>query len=154
MDNIEFDEINTTINYLNEIQENYIEGYGYERHPLPEYYAIETAIKLLEQLPCDDCISRQELLELLKSHDCKKWYDCFEHRDECMCTPHANIKNDIRYNIIDKLPPVRPKMKTAKWVIKQVENGTECVCSACDNTMVIYRTSYCPHCGAKMDVGE
>ena len=35
------------INYLEEMKENYIEGEGYERHPLPEYYAIETAIKTL-----------------------------------------------------------------------------------------------------------
>ena len=33
--------------YLEQIKEDYIEGVGYERHPLPEYYAIETAIKSL-----------------------------------------------------------------------------------------------------------
>ena len=40
-----------TITYLEEMKESYIEGYGYERHPLPEYYAIENAIKALEQEP-------------------------------------------------------------------------------------------------------
>ena len=48
-----------SITYLEGIKEEYIEGYGYERHPLPEYYAIETAIKALEQQPCEDTISRQ-----------------------------------------------------------------------------------------------
>ena len=38
-----------TITYLEEIKENYIEGNGYERHPLPQYYAIENAIKVLSQ---------------------------------------------------------------------------------------------------------
>lgn len=36
-----------SIEYLEQIKEDYIEGVGYERHPLPEYYAIETAIKSL-----------------------------------------------------------------------------------------------------------
>ena len=37
--------------YLEQIKEDYIENVGYERHPLPEYYAIETAIKLLALPP-------------------------------------------------------------------------------------------------------
>lgn len=40
-----------TIEYLKGIMDNYVEGYGYESHPLPEYYAIESAIKALEQEP-------------------------------------------------------------------------------------------------------
>lgn len=40
-----------SITYLEVIKEKYIEGEGYERHPLPEYYAIESAIKALEQEP-------------------------------------------------------------------------------------------------------
>ena len=42
-----------SITYLEGIKEKYIEGEGYERHPLPEYYAIEMAIKALEQEPID-----------------------------------------------------------------------------------------------------
>ena len=38
-----------TIEYLKGIQEKYIEGEGYERHPLPEWYALEKAIEVLEQ---------------------------------------------------------------------------------------------------------
>ena len=37
------------ITYLEGIKEKYIEGEGYERHPLPEYYAIEMSIKALKQ---------------------------------------------------------------------------------------------------------
>lgn len=44
------DEANMTIDYLKEIQESYIEGEGYERHPLPEWYALDKAIELLEQV--------------------------------------------------------------------------------------------------------
>lgn len=38
-----------SITYLEEMKEAYIEGEGFERHPLPEYYAIECAIKALNQ---------------------------------------------------------------------------------------------------------
>ena len=44
------EEIRMTIPYLEEMKEHYIEGEGYERHPLPEYYAIEAAIKGLDEL--------------------------------------------------------------------------------------------------------
>ena len=54
------DERELSITYLEGIKEKYIEGEGYERHPLPEYYAIESAIKALEQEPCEDCISRAQ----------------------------------------------------------------------------------------------
>lgn len=38
-----------SITYLEGIKEEYIEGEEYERHPLPEYYAIECAIETLKQ---------------------------------------------------------------------------------------------------------
>lgn len=44
------EEIEIAIPYLEEMKERYIEGEGYERHPLPEYYAIETAVKALDEL--------------------------------------------------------------------------------------------------------
>ena len=43
------DEANMTIDYLKEMQGGYIEGEGYERHPLPEWYALDKAIEAIEQ---------------------------------------------------------------------------------------------------------
>ena len=43
-------QLELSIEYLEDIKDDYVEGYGYERHPLPEYYAIEHAIKTLEQV--------------------------------------------------------------------------------------------------------
>lgn len=48
-----------SIKYLESMKDNYIEGNGYERHPLPEYYAIENAIKVLEKEPILDKISAE-----------------------------------------------------------------------------------------------
>ena len=38
-----------TIDYLEGMKEEYIEGEGYERYPLPEWFALDKAIELLEQ---------------------------------------------------------------------------------------------------------
>lgn len=49
------EEAKLTIDYLKEMQESYIEGEGYERHPLPEWYALDKAIEIIEQttwIPC------------------------------------------------------------------------------------------------------
>ncbi len=43
------EERDLTIEYLKDMQEGYIEGEGYERHPLPEWYALNNAIESLEQ---------------------------------------------------------------------------------------------------------
>lgn len=43
------EDANITIDYLKEMQEEYIEGEGYERHPLPEWYALDKAIEAIEQ---------------------------------------------------------------------------------------------------------
>lgn len=43
------EEAKLTIEYLKEMQEEYIEGEGYERHPLPEWYALDKAIETIEQ---------------------------------------------------------------------------------------------------------
>lgn len=71
------EECELSIVYLEGIKDNYIEGNGYERHPLPEYYAIETAIKALEQKPetvtdfadrCKECGAKYgKLLEQYKA---------------------------------------------------------------------------------------
>lgn len=37
------------ITELESMKEKYIEGHGYERHPVPGYYAIEAAIKVLSE---------------------------------------------------------------------------------------------------------
>ena len=49
------------LDYLEKMQKTYVDGEGYEAHPLPEWYALEVAIKALEQQPCEDCISRESL---------------------------------------------------------------------------------------------
>ena len=51
------EEAKLTIDYLKEMQEDYIEGEGYEKHPLPEWYALDKAIEIIKQttwIPCNE----------------------------------------------------------------------------------------------------
>lgn len=124
------------ITYLKEMQETYIEGDGYERHPLPEYYAIETALEALEQEPCEDAISRQAVLD------------------------EMNIRRDngdmITAGFIKGLSPIQPKAKVGKWKYYQNKKGNWInECSVCKRDAGVgYPYSYCPNCGAKMEVEE
>lgn len=88
------EEVNMTIDYLKEMQESYIEGEGYERHPLPEWYALDMAIKALEQESCEDAISRQAVLKIYN-----EWFN------SCNI---ANKKESPKAQI-NALPSVQPK---------------------------------------------
>ena len=43
------EEIELSVEYLESMQNNYVEGEGYERHPLPEWYAIDTAVRFMKK---------------------------------------------------------------------------------------------------------
>ena len=58
-----------------------------------ENEALEIAIKALEQQPCEDCISRAEVLKILEKEE---------------------FKGDAIYEIEKKLPPVTPKAE--RWI--------------------------------------
>lgn len=76
-----------TIEYLKGIQEKYVEGEGYEKHPLPEWYALDNAIKTLEQ---------EDVLDKIKTEI--KNLKRFEIRGEK--TPLIN--GDKALDIVDK----------------------------------------------------
>ncbi len=79
-----------SITYLEGIKDEYIEGEGYERHPLPEYYAIETAIKVLAQEPVIDKIRAE--IEQLRLHKAQ-----FLTNDNKVCIDSQEV-----LDIIDK----------------------------------------------------
>lgn len=56
------------IEYLEKMKEDYIEGEGYERYPLAEWFVLDDVIKWLEQKPCEDAISRAETVQFLANH--------------------------------------------------------------------------------------
>lgn len=97
-------EVKVTIEYLKEVQEKYIEGNGYERHPLPEWYALDIAIKALEQEHCEDVIDRAEAMtEIMMFVGNVK-------SDE----GDIYIKVSDAVQLLRELPPVTPKPKVEK----------------------------------------
>ncbi|MCR5727219.1 MAG: hypothetical protein K6G24_07120 [Lachnospiraceae bacterium] len=88
--------------------------------------AVEMAIEALWQQPCEDCISRQEVINCVTS-------------------------NEFRYKIVEDiktLPSVTPKEKTGHWIFDEILDR-HYYCSECKSMGVDY-WDYCPKCGAKM----
>jgi len=88
--------------------------------------------RLLEQEPCEEAISRAEIL------------------DELNRLGRNAFKDDTDYDnffaFVDSLSPVTPQQKTGHWIYKTTEGQ---FCSICDGQSV-WKFNYCPNCGAKM----
>lgn len=82
----------------------------------------------------DDCISRQAILDVLQ----ELWGSSGELMDRIM-----------------ELPSVTSKPKTGKWINEKWDGivllGVTCSCCGVVEGRF---TSYCPNCGAKMEVSE
>ena len=96
--------------------------------------AYNMAIKVLEQEPCEDCISRSKVLEGKVIH---QFCDGVEIIDSYA----------VPVEYIEQLPPVTPAEKVGHWI--RGFGNTSCTCSECHgNGESCYR--FCPHCGSKM----
>lgn len=111
---------------------DFTDEYGDMMDSTPYYEAIDFAIKLLEQQPCEDCISRQAVKEQMIKYGFK--------------APDMTVTEFVE----DCLPPVTPKSKTGHW-IKQ-EDGTY-KCSNCKK-YELWEGIYCASCGARMSKRE
>ena len=117
----------------------------------------EMGLKALEQQPCEDCISRESVRQLIyKNNDKYGYSDRFhEFTEECL-----------------QLPSVTPQPKTGRWVEENINEWSRKVfCSECgcpppfehvsngdvysaSGYGVINKTNFCPNCGAKMTESE
>lgn len=108
--------------------------------------ALDMAIDALKQEPCKDCISRQAAIESVKG----------------MCGVISPLSDHViliskagAIAELNMLEPVTPNPKTGHW-IKHEHNGighiecSECLC--CFLEVHLLHNSYCPNCGAKMEV--
>lgn len=98
------------------------------------------ATPMAKQEPCEDCISRQAVLEYIEGSEAE-----LGHSSE----------NELVCQDIKEFPPVAPKLKTGHW-IKHEHNGIAHIeCSECFSWFLsshLLRNSYCPNCGAKMEI--
>lgn len=106
-------------------------------------YLFDVAIKALEQEPCEDCVSREEVLDLCNSKDP-------EYKV-------SHLKEDV-----ECLPSVTPTCKKGKWIKGKWINSHDTSFYNCSNCGVFWDKGtvdncnffYCPHCGTKMIGGE
>ena len=86
---------------------------------------------------CEDCISRQAVLDELEKWDWQELYLPIHFKQ-----------------ILDELPSITPKQKMGRW-IEQNQYGIKHIeCSSCSAWVLsayLVRKSYCPNCGAKME---
>lgn len=142
------------IEELKILKEDYWEddGYGYATAECQKTItALDMAIEALEQKPCEDCISRQAVLDINEHH-------------------HGQMPNHINHEIwneIKALPSVTPKEKTGRWISFGIQGEIDgqivraFTCSKC-GAISIFRVSngnivngdLCPNCGAKMQEVE
>ena len=93
--------------------------------------ALDMAVKALKQEPCDEAVSRQAVLDVMK-------------RELFMGDAISEIEN---------LPSVKPQPKMGRWITRPHVYGVT-YCSECDFELKIDDTNYCPKCGAKMESEE
>lgn len=113
-------------------------------------------IKALEPQPCEDCVSRQGVLDVINFED--EWlFDAKSHNADTKIAFSA-IKSKI-----SELPSVTPQQKIGRWIFHEpFDNGrkncNECIeCSQCHTWFghdCYAKTPYCPKCGAKMIESE
>ena len=106
---------------------------------------LEEKIKALEQEPCEDAISRKEVLELFA-----------ENADAVR--PYSQTWEEVK-----TLPSVTPTRKVGKWIYdKAIQNWRCSECNETPRTLGFVGTAdfmaehfrFCNHCGAEMRESE
>lgn len=116
-----------------------------DKYPCKRAVILGKAIKILEQEPCYDAISRQAVID-----------EAFE-----VDTKEYGRIDVVGVDAIDSLPSVKPQPKTGRWVWVQYDGNpnignwhcSECnriVCGAITAVNPVYAYKYCPNCGARM----
>lgn len=95
--------------------------------------ALEMAIKALKLQPCEDCISRESVIEWLKDKDIIK----IKNQEE-------NARRELA-----ELPSVTPERPKGKW-IEDTQTGFKIRCSKCGARNFGADRAYCPRCGRQM----
>jgi hypothetical protein len=98
--------------------------------------ALDMAIKVLEQQPCEDCISREDALMCMTG----EYLADKEYKSEDIISKHIQR--------LRALPSVTPQPKTGHWIFDEILDRNY-YCSECKSMGVDY-WDYCPYCGAKM----
>ena len=135
-------------------------GKVYEEHKL--------ILELLKQKPCEDCVSRQAVLENAKAYNID-WdtytplvVDVEDIEDLPSVTPVSCIakitfnKDDLQKLVDEKVKEITVERKKGKWIeledFNYSDRGEPLVkCSVCNGCNGYVKSRYCPNCGAEME---
>lgn len=126
-------EFPTIDKFAKDVAEKALDEFIYDGKTIREWVEI-----IAKQESCEDCISREAVLEILEKEE---------------------FKGDAIYEIEKKLPPVTPTRPTGKWIagvdrwgdIATTVNGYRCSECCAFNAD---KDNFCPNCGAKMEVDD
>ena len=108
--------------------------------------ALDLAIEVLEQQPCEDCISREALLDKLEEP--MNWTDS-----------EAEIQEQRDYEgfieLVKSMPSITPSRPKGKWIHWTDDYKDYVTCSCCGygeegEVLLSDKTPFCPICGADM----
>ena len=104
-------------------------------------YISKLETQIVEQEPCEDCISRHAVEEIT-------W-------EEPNYTDALNVLAEVR-DKVRALPPVTPQQKVGHWIkIKPYPlQMHDYECSECGHETDDNTENYCSECGAKMEVSK
>lgn len=131
---------------------------------------VANAIRVLEQEPCEDAISRQALLNM---------YECLDEESRVYagqvvrdikalppikpvsCIAKVNFsKEDMQELVNEKMKDIVVERKKGEWCKQNDDYSDWYVCSECGygsegemqySSECDVRTKYCPNCGAEME---
>lgn len=115
---------------------------------------LKQAYEQTEKEPCDDCISRADILDAIETWDkfgvnaeqkLIRWQDHY--------VPYVHL-DDVR-NAIANMPSVTPTRPKGKWIHWTDDYKDYVTCSCCGygeegEVLLSDKTPFCPICGAEM----
>ena len=131
----------------------------YNKNKLPATMFIEEVIKILEQEPCDDAISRQDAIRICeeRGHDnsayCIRQLPSVNPQEQKYCDRNICVSNEYNGIGCDECEVTKSQNpKTGHWDKKDLGHVEySAVCSECGEwTYWSERSNFCPNCGAKM----
>lgn len=121
--------------------------------------------RLLEQEPCEDCVSRQAVTDTVENTIAKYIPILIERYKRIPLELVIAIKDlsPVLATAIKDLPPATPKRKVGEWIKKNNDYFDWYECSECGygsdgemkyNRLCDVRTKFCPDCGSQNLKGE
>lgn len=110
--------------------------------------AVWMAINALEAQPCEDCVSRKEVIDIINFED--KWlFDAKSHNADTKIA-FSGLNSRVK-----DLPSVQSTRPTGRWIDIQYFKNDDTYyrpkCPFCSIEPKEY-SNFCPNCGARMEV--